>query len=238
MKTIILLSKDIVLFTGLNTLANQKQTSIYNALTIKKVIKHASDPDTIGIIIDLHHLHDEDFFNNLDKIRHHFNGPIIILTKVFDAHSAKKMFKIKASVCLTSYNPDLILAQLISLIWLNENPRKIVENQEDIHDYLLSEHKKINLDLRQYPPKLNGKILNLTSKEFKLLKFLFENQNHVLSREQLLDGVWEYEDEYNTTRIVDMHISNLRDKIEADPANSQLIKTVRGLGYMLKLPNQ
>ncbi|MCT7765275.1 MAG: helix-turn-helix domain-containing protein, partial [Lactobacillus iners] len=141
-------------------------------------------------------------------------------------------------VCLTSYNPDLILAQLISLIWLNENPRKIVENQEDIHDYLLSEHKKINLDLRQYPPKLNGKILNLTSKEFKLLKFLFENQNHVLSREQLLDGVWEYEDEYNTTRIVDMHISNLRDKIEADPANPQLIKTVRGLGYMLKLPNQ
>lgn len=238
MKTIILLSKDIVLFTGLNTLANQKQTSIYNALTIKKVIKHASDPDTIGIIIDLHHLHDEDFFNNLDKIRHHFNGPIIILTKVFDAYSAKKMFKIKASVCLTSYNPDLILAQLISLIWLNENPRKIVENQEDIHDYLLSEHKKINLDLRQYPPKLNGKILNLTSKEFKLLKFLFENQNHVLSREQLLDGVWEYEDEYNTTRIVDMHISNLRDKIEADPANPQLIKTVRGLGYMLKLPNQ
>lgn len=238
MKTIILLSKDIVLFTGLNTLANQKQTSIYNALTIKKVIKHASDPDTIGIIIDLHHLHDEDFFNNLDKIRHHFNGPIIILTKVCDAHSAKKMFKIKASVCLTSYNPDLILAQLISLIWLNENPRKIVENQEDIHDYLLSEHKKINLDLRQYPPKLNGKILNLTSKEFKLLKFLFENQNHVLSREQLLDGVWEYEDEYNTTRIVDMHISNLRDKIEADPANPQLIKTVRGLGYMLKLPNQ
>ena len=127
---------------------------------------------------------------------------------------------------------------MISLIWLNENPRKIVENQEDIHDYLLSEHKKINLDLRQYPPKLNGKILNLTSKEFKLLKFLFENQNHVLSREQLLDGVWEYEDEYNTTRIVDMHISNLRDKIEADPANPQLIKTVRGLGYMLKLPNQ
>ncbi len=114
----------------------------------------------------------------------------------------------------------------------------VVENQEDIHDYLLSEHKKINLDLRQYPPKLNGKILNLTSKEFKLLKFLFENQNHVLSREQLLDGVWEYEDEYNTTRIVDMHISNLRDKIEADPANPQLIKTVRGLGYMLKLPNQ
>lgn len=238
MKTIILLSKDIVLFTGLNTLANQKQTSIYNALTIKKVIKHASDPDTIGIIIDLHHLHDEDLFNDLDKIRHHFNGPIIILTKVFDAHSAKKMLKIKASVCLTSYNPDLILAQLISLIWLNENPRKIFENQEDIHDYLLSEHKKINLDLRQYPPKLNGKILNLTSKEFKLLKFLFENQNHVLSREQLLDGVWEYEDEYNTTRIVDMHISNLRDKIEADPANPQLIKTVRGLGYMLKLPNQ
>ncbi|EFO66801.1 hypothetical protein HMPREF9214_0870 [Lactobacillus iners LactinV 11V1-d] len=61
MKTIILLSKDIVLFTGLNTLANQKQTSIYNALTTKKVIKHASDPDTIGIIIDLHHLHDEVF---------------------------------------------------------------------------------------------------------------------------------------------------------------------------------
>ena len=72
---------------------------------------------------------------------------------------------------------------------------------------------------------------NLTPKEFKLLKYLYDNRNQVISREQLLNGVWNY-DILGTSRMVDIHISHLRDKIEKDPHNPEWIKTARGFGYL------
>ena len=60
-----------------------------------------------------------------------------------------------------------------------------------------------------------------------------EHQNQVLSREQLLNGVWGY-DLLGTSRIVDIHISHLRDKLEDDPKQPQWLKTVRGFGYRLE----
>jgi len=63
-----------------------------------------------------------------------------------------------------------------------------------------------------------------------LLLYLAKNQNRVLTREQLLNAVWNY-DFLGDSRIVDVHISHLREKIEADTKQPKYIKTVRGLGY-------
>ena len=75
--------------------------------------------------------------------------------------------------------------------------------------------------------------LGLTPKEFKLLHYLIQHPNQVLSREQLLQGVWDY-DILGNSRMVDIHISHLRDKIEPDPQNPIWLQTVRGFGYVLK----
>ena len=72
--------------------------------------------------------------------------------------------------------------------------------------------------------------LGLTPKEYELLVFLVERKNHVLSRDELLSGVWGY-DYAGETRMVDIHVSHLREKIEIDPKNPHFIKTVRGFGY-------
>jgi two-component system OmpR family response regulator len=79
----------------------------------------------------------------------------------------------------------------------------------------------------------NGSLLELTPKEYDLLVFLARNREFVFSREKLLEKVWGY-DYAGDTRTVDVHIRWLRQKIEADPANPQILLTVRGAGYKLE----
>lgn len=76
----------------------------------------------------------------------------------------------------------------------------------------------------------DDKRLDLTLKEYELLEILLNNSGRVLKRDYLLEVLWDYADGVNT-RVLDVHISKLRDKIEDDSKDPQYIKTVRGLGY-------
>jgi len=89
----------------------------------------------------------------------------------------------------------------------------------------------------QYVAVFKGETLELTLKEFELLLFLAQNKNRVLTRDQLLSAVWNY-DFAGDTRIVDVHVSHLREKIEADTKKPAYIKTIRGLGYKLEEPKR
>jgi two-component system alkaline phosphatase synthesis response regulator PhoP len=82
---------------------------------------------------------------------------------------------------------------------------------------------------------LKGEIVELTPKEFDLLLFLCKHRGKVLSRQQLLHGVWDYHF-LGDTRIVDVHISHLRDKIENNARNPEYIVTIRNVGYKLTEP--
>lgn len=99
------------------------------------------------------------------------------------------------------------------------------------------EDKFILNDLEVFPDKyevfLRGQNIILTPKEFELLELLVRNKGKVLDRNFLLTKIWGY-DYYGDTRIVDVHISNLREKIEDKTASPKYIKTVRGVGYKCK----
>jgi two-component system, OmpR family, alkaline phosphatase synthesis response regulator PhoP len=90
----------------------------------------------------------------------------------------------------------------------------------------------IQVNVENYEVDVRGKRIDLTTREFELLVYLCRNVNRVLSRDQLLEHVWGY-DFAGDTRIVDVHISHLRDKIERNPKQPEYIKTVRGIGYKL-----
>jgi two-component system, OmpR family, alkaline phosphatase synthesis response regulator PhoP len=79
---------------------------------------------------------------------------------------------------------------------------------------------------------LDGRLIELTPKEFELLLFLCKHRGKVLSRQQLLQGVWDYQF-MGDTRIVDVHISHLRDKIEQNARSPEYIITIRNVGYKL-----
>lgn len=90
---------------------------------------------------------------------------------------------------------------------------------------------EINVESRTV--RRDGKLLNLTPKEFELLALLASNPRRVFGRETLLEKVWGY-DYAGETRTVDVHIQRLRQKIETDPAEPRLLVTVRNIGYKLE----
>jgi two-component system alkaline phosphatase synthesis response regulator PhoP len=94
---------------------------------------------------------------------------------------------------------------------------------------------KLRINAEKYEAYFKDQLLELTLKEFELLVYLVQNKGRVLTRDQLLSAVWNY-DFAGDTRIVDVHISHLREKFEEDTKKPTYIKTIRGLGYKIEEP--
>jgi DNA-binding response OmpR family regulator len=92
---------------------------------------------------------------------------------------------------------------------------------------------EVVVDETTYTAKLSGRVLDLTFKEFELLKYLAQHPGRVFTRDQLLQEVWGY-DYFGGTRTVDVHVRRLRAKLGVD--NEALIGTVRNVGYRFVLP--
>jgi two-component system alkaline phosphatase synthesis response regulator PhoP len=91
----------------------------------------------------------------------------------------------------------------------------------------------IHVDLVGTEATREGKVVNLSAREFQLLRYFIEHRGATLSREELLKQVWGYSaDMY--TRTVDVHVASLRQKLEEDPKQPKFILTVQGLGYKFK----
>ena len=93
----------------------------------------------------------------------------------------------------------------------------------------------IEVDMSRYEVRKNGEVLDLTLREFELLKYLAEREDKVFSREQLLEEVWGYE-YFGDIRTVDVTVRRLREKLEDDPSEPKYIVTKRGIGYCFKRP--
>ena len=91
----------------------------------------------------------------------------------------------------------------------------------------------VTVDFTRCEARKKGALLELSQREFLLLQYFIEHRGQVVSRDQLLDAVWHY-DEPPLTRTVDMHVAKLRKKIEDSPAEPRHILTVHGLGYKFK----
>ena len=91
------------------------------------------------------------------------------------------------------------------------------------------------LDLEKYEVHIDGKVINLTLREFEVLKFLAQQPGQVVTREALLERVWGYE-YYGDIRTVDVTVRRIRERIEKDTSNPQILITKRGVGYYI--PNK
>jgi two-component system response regulator VicR len=86
------------------------------------------------------------------------------------------------------------------------------------------------LDFNRYELYKNGKLIDLTVREFDLIKYLASQPNRIFSRQKLLESVWDYE-YYGDVRTVDVTVRRVREKIEDDPSQPTTIMTKRGVGY-------
>lgn len=154
--------------------------------------------------------------------------PIIMLTAKDAEYDKIHGLEMGADDYLTKpFSPKELIARINAI--LRRTDRKSVDESTSI---------KIG-ELEIFPKKFEayfkGELLELTRKEFELLVYLAEHKGQILSREQLLSSVWDY-DFVGDTRIVDVQVSHLREKIEEDTKHPKYIKTVRGFGYKMEDP--
>jgi len=135
------------------------------------------------------------------------------------------------------FSPREVVARIKAILRRAQQQAPIAEQgtQEDQQPSLIIGELKVYPD--RYEASFNDELLELTPKEFELLVYLSRNKGRVLTRDQLLSAVWNY-DFVGDSRIVDVHISHLREKIEKDTRKPLYIKTIRGHGYKLEEPKQ
>jgi two-component system, OmpR family, alkaline phosphatase synthesis response regulator PhoP len=161
------------------------------------------------------------------------NVPIIMLTARDDEFDKVLGLELGADDYMTKpFSPREVTARVKAVL------RRFTPSAEEEQEE--SENKTLQFGkLVVYPERfeafLNEQPLEFTPKEFELLVYLLENKNRVLTRDQLLSAVWNY-DFAGDTRIVDVHISHLREKIEENSRKPKFIKTIRGIGYKFEEP--
>ena len=107
----------------------------------------------------------------------------------------------------------------------NAEPKKEIEKE-------ILEVGELTLDLTKFEVKVRGQIIDLTLREFEVLKYLASQPGQVITRETLLEKVWGYE-YYGDIRTVDVTVRRIREKIERDTSNPKILITKRGVGYYI-----
>lgn len=157
------------------------------------------------------------------------NTPILMLTAKDDEFDKVLGLELGADDYLTKpFSPREVVARIKAILRrLVREPVGGEKNFIQVAD--------LSIYPEQYEATIKGESLTFTPKEFELLLYLAQNLGRVLSRDQLLSAVWNY-DFAGDTRIVDVHVSHLREKIEPDTKKPVYIKTIRGLGYKMEEP--
>ncbi|QED48897.1 response regulator transcription factor [Cytobacillus dafuensis] len=160
--------------------------------------------------------------------------PILMLTAKDDEFDKVLGLELGADDYMTKpFSPREVIARVKAILRRTQTLTETMEKIEEELDNIQISGLKIFPD--QYEAYFEEKLIELTPKEFELLLYLAKNKGRVLTRDQLLSAVWNY-DFAGDTRIVDVHISHLREKIEQDTKKPIYIKTIRGLGYKLEEP--
>ena len=163
------------------------------------------------------------------KIREFSDVPIIMLTAKADDMDKLLGFEHGADDYLTKpFNILELKARIKALLRRSKSGRR---QEEKPDSKLVCEHITLDRDARD--AFNDGKLVDLTAKEFDLMELLMRNPNRVYSREALLNAIWGY-DTSSDIRTVDVHIRRLREKLERSPAAPEHIMTKWGVGYYFK----
>ncbi|MDY5059446.1 response regulator transcription factor [Staphylococcus simulans] len=159
--------------------------------------------------------------------------PILMLTAKDDEFDRVLGLELGADDYMTKpFSPREVVARVKAILRRSKQVHSQKEEETDSEDVVIG---SIKIRPEYFEVYKNNELLELTPKEFELLLYLIERQGRVITREHMLNSVWNYEFT-GDSRIVDVHISHLRDKLEENPKQPKLIKTVRGLGYKLERP--
>ena len=162
------------------------------------------------------------------RIRKESNVPIIMLTAREDEVDKVLGLELGADDYITKPYSMRELTARVKANLRRSTAQPVVEEEPENQNTINSGELSINVE--RYEVAKNGEIIDITLREFELLKFLAMQPDKIFSREKLLENVWGYE-YYGDVRTVDVTVRRLREKIEDDPSMPKYIITKRGVGY-------
>lgn len=166
----------------------------------------------------------KDGFEVLAELRKQYKFPVIMITAKEQEGDVLRGFELGADDYVVK---PFSVRQLLARIKANLR-RSDAQKEDELEENI--EAGEIFIDVNKYEVTKNGKVIDLTLREYELLKFLAQSPNQVFSREQLLEKVWGYE-YYGDIRTVDVTVRRLREKVEKGKGEFRYILTKRGVGY-------
>jgi DNA-binding response OmpR family regulator len=222
MKKILIIEDDPAVAEGLKACLTEQHFDLLVESTGEKGFKKAKEDVFDLIILDLI-LPDMDGIDVCRGLRKDgINIPILMLTGRKEEIDKVLGLEIGADDYMTKpFSPKELVARIHAVL------RRSSQIKKEIEEYSFG---NIHLDFKKLEAYNAGNAIQLSAMEFKLLKYFAEREGDVISRDQLLDDVWGY-NQYPTTRTVDNYILSIRKKIENDPSKPEHIITLHKAGY-------
>ncbi len=201
------------------------ETAFDGEEALKKVYQF--QPDLVLLDVMLPKL---DGFQVCRRIRESFNMPIIMLTAKEEEVDKVLGFELGADDYITK---PFGMRELIARVKANIRRLSFTDIDGNTNGNNVIYAGKLIIDLDRYEVTKEDRTIELTLREFELLKFLATQANQIFTREQLLKDVWGYE-YFGDIRTVDVTVRRLREKVEDDSSEPTYIMTKRGVGYYFK----
>ena len=198
------------------------------AEAVEKALAENSEDRPDLILLDVM-LPEMNGFDVCKKIRESSTVPIVMITASEDEVDKVLGLEIGADDYVTK---PFSMRELLARVKANMRRVEIEPIKEDNNDII--EVGCFKLDCNRYELYKGDKLIDLTVREFELIKFLSAQPNKIYSRKSLLEYVWDYE-YYGDVRTVDVTVRRVREKIEEDPSQPKHIMTKRGVGYYFAL---
>ena len=224
MRKLFLLEDDLSLISGLTFAFKKQGFALDTARTLAEAEVLWSDRKYDLLVLDVS-LPDGSGFDFCQKVRRTSNVPILFLTASDEEMNIIMGLELGGDDYLTKPFKLGVLLSRVNALLRRANASSAGEP--------VLESGSITVRLLQGQAYKNGVLLELTGAEYKLLCFFMQHPNAVLSKEQILDALWDCDGDYIDSSALTVYIRRLRMKIEDNPGKPQMLLTVRGMGYRL-----
>ena len=222
MTRILLVEDDKGIVTNLTEYLAKEGYEVKSASGQKAALQLVGKEKFDLVLLDIA-LSDGNGFSVCKAIKSDYHIPVIFLTALGDEYSTVTGFELGADDYIAKpFRPRELVSRIKNILRLTGGANSVVWLDN------------IMVDIDKGTVSKNGKDLYLSALEYRLLLVFLGNRGIVLSRTQLLEAIWDIAGDFVNDNTLTVYIKRLREKLEEDPQNPEIIKTVRGLGYKVE----
>ena len=221
MYNILVVDDDKEIVNAIDIYLSKEGYNVIKAYDGMEALKVVEKNDNIHLILLDIMMPKLDGWSVLRKIRQDSNVPVIMLTARGEEQDELFGFELGVDEYISKpFSPKILVARVEAIL------KRTYGDTKEIKDY-----DGITIDQEGRTVKVDGKPIDLSLREYELLKYLLDNENIALSRDKILNNVWNY-DYYGDSRTIDSHIKKIRHKLGK---KGKYIETIRGIGYKFEI---